>query len=334
MTSPQSGSDDAADLLTYRHDNRAKAHDTGQTRMKILVTGGTGLIGSLLRSFLTTSGHEVYCLTRTIPKSANDISWNPTEGELLRGRLEGLDAFVHLAGENIAGSRWNTKFKERIRSSRINGTRLLCDTIAQLQRPPKILISASAIGIYGDRGADLLNESSPPGQGFLAEVCQSWEAATEQTRAQGIRVVNLRIGFVLSRHGGGLAKMLTPFQLGGGGVIGTGRQYWSWIAVDDVIGIIHHCLMNDRMTGPVNATAPSPVTNFEFTKTLGRVLHRPTIFPMPAFAAKLALGEMANDLLLASARVMPNRLNESGYVFRHSTLVGALQHVLQSSGNQ
>ncbi len=317
----------------YRHevtldDIRAHAQYEGRQTMKVLVTGGTGLVGAALCPFLTTGGHEVYRLTRSTPSEANDIPWNPDRGELPKARLEGLDAVVHLAGENIAGARWNANVKDRIRNSRVQGTKLLCESLTQLQRPPKTLISASAIGFYGDRGADLLNESASAGTGFLADLCQDWEAATEPARAKGIRVVNLRIGFVLSPQGGGLAKMLLPFKLGGGGVMGSGRQYWSWITLDDVVGSIHHCLMNEKLSGAVNATAPSPVTNREFTKTLGKVLGRPTVLPMPAFAARMAIGEMANELLLASARVMPNRLSESGYQFRYPTLEGALRHLL------
>lgn len=311
-----------------RHDIRAHALYEGQPRMKVLVTGGTGLVGSALCPMLTTGGHDVYRLTRSMPREANDIHWNPATGDLPKAQLEGFDAVVHLAGENIAGARWNAKVKDRLRSSRIAGTRFLCETLAQLQRPPKALICASAIGYYGNRGADLLNESAKPGEGFLADLCRDWEAASDPARAKGMRVVHLRIGFVLTPKGGGLAAMLLPFKLGGGGIVGSGRQYWSWVALDDVVGAIHHCLMNDRLSGPVNVTAPSPVTNYEFTKTLGKVLGRPTIVPMPGWAARLALGEMANELLLASARVMPNRLSESGYAFRCPTLEGALRHLL------
>lgn len=311
-----------------RHDIRAHALYEGRPRMKVLVTGGTGLVGSALGPMLTTGGHEVYRLTRSTPSDTNDIQWNPDAGDLPTAQLEGLDAVVHLAGENIAGSRWNAKVKQRLRDSRIAGTKLLSEKLTQLQRPPKTLICASAIGYYGDRGANMLNESAQPGEGFLADLCRDWEAASEPARAKGMRVVNLRIGFVLSPKGGGLAKMLTPFRLGVGGVMGSGHQYWSWVAVDDVAGAIHHSLMNDRLSGPVNVTAPTPVTNYEFTKTLGKVLGRPTFFPMPAIAARIALGEMANELLLASARVMPNRLSETGYNFRYPTLEGALRHLL------
>ncbi len=298
--------------------------------MKVLVTGATGLLGSALVPFLTAGGHEVFRLTRSNAVEGNDITWNPTAGELPRARLEGMDAVIHLAGENIAATRWSPAVKERLRHSRVDTTRFLCETLARLQRPPKTLICASAIGYYGDRGSEILTESAAPGTGFLADMCRDWEGACDPARQQGMRVVNLRIGVVLSPKGGGLAKMLTPFRLGLGGVIGSGRQYWSWISLDDMVGVIGHCLTDPRFSGPVNATAPSPVTNRDFTKTLGTVLGRPTLFPMPAFVARIMLGEMADDLLLGSARVMPNRLSESNYWFLHPTLEGALRHLLVS----
>jgi uncharacterized protein (TIGR01777 family) len=298
--------------------------------MKVLVTGATGLVGSALVPALTSSGHEVFRLTRSEAKEGNDITWSPESRDLPKARLEGMDAVVHLAGENIAATRWNAKVKERLYKSRVTNTTFLCETLAQLQRPPRTVICASAIGYYGERGAEILTESAAPGTGFLADLCRDWEAACEPARKAGMRVVNLRIGVVLSPHGGGLRQMLTPFRMGVGGVIGSGHQYWSWVAVDDVVGAIRHCLEHSEMTGSVNVTAPNPVTNREFTKTLGKVLHRPTIFPMPAFAARLALGEMADDLLLGSARVMPNRLSESNYRFQYPHLESALHHLLDS----
>ena len=296
--------------------------------MKILVTGATGLIGRELTPLLTTSGHEVFRLTRSKPTEANDITWNPAQGQLPQAPLEGLDAVVHLAGENIAEARWTDAVKERIRLSRIQSTKLLCDTLAKLQSPPKTLICASAIGFYGNRGTEILTESSPAGTGFLADLCRDWEMLAEPARQLGIRVVHLRIGVVLSPKGGALAKMLTLFQLGLGGVVGSGRQYWSWVAIDDVIGAIRHCLERADVSGPVNVVSPNPVTNFEFTKTLGGVLHRPTVFPLPAFAARLAFGEMADELLLGSNRILPQRLQETGYAFRCPTLEFALRHLL------
>ena len=298
--------------------------------MKILVTGATGLVGSELVPFLTQQGHEVNRLTHSKPKEANDIVWDPARNQLPKARIEGTDAIVHLAGENIAGKRWNEKVKEELRRSRLDGTKLLCETIAQMQSPPKSLICASAIGFYGNRGSELLNETSAAGTGFLADLCKDWEAACEPARQKGIRVVNIRIGVVLTPKGGALAKMIPPFKMGVGGIMGSGNQYWSWISIDDVVGVINHCLTHEKISGPVNTTTPRPVTNYEFTKALGAVLGRPTILPMPAFAARLALGEMADALLLSSARVMPNRLSETGYQFHHPALEPALQSLLQT----
>jgi len=292
--------------------------------MKILVSGSTGLVGSALVPFLLTGGHQVARLVRSQPTAGGEVPWDPAAGRLEATNLEGLDAVVHLAGERITG-RWTAAKKARIRSSRVQGTRLLAETLA---RPPKTLVCASAIGYYGHRGDELLREESPPGAGFLAEVCREWEAAARPAAEKGIRVVQLRIGVVLSAAGGALALMLTPFKLGLGGRVGTGQQYMSWIALDDLAGIIQHALANESLRGPVNAVAPRAITNREFTKTLGRVLGRPTIFPMPAFAARLAFGQMADELLLASARVEPTRLIASGYKFRTPELEAALRHLL------
>jgi hypothetical protein len=269
-------------------------------------------------------------LVRALPTAGGDIPWDPAAGRLDPARLEGLDAVVHLAGENIAG-RWTAAKKARIRSSRVEGTRLLAEALAGLKRPPKTLLCASAIGYYGDRGAELLREESPAGTGFLAEVCREWEAAARPAAEKGLRVVHLRIGVVLSPAGGALARMLMPFKLGLGGRIGSGSQFMSWIASDDLSGVIRHALTTESLRGPVNAVAPQAVTNLEFTQTLGRVLRRPTPFPMPAFAARLAFGEMAEALLLASARVEPTRLVASGYRFRAPELEGALRHLLGKS---
>ena len=296
--------------------------------MKVLVSGATGLVGSELVPFLTQQGNDVYRLTRSKPREAHDIAWDPSRNQLPKGRIDGSDVVVHLAGENIAGKRWNPKVKEELRSSRIDGTKLLCETIVQLDPTPKTLICASAIGFYGDRGSDWLNETSPAGSGFLADLCRDWEAACEPARAKGIRVVNLRFGVILSPKGGALAKMLTPFKMGVGGVVGSGNQYWSWISIDDVVGVIDFCIKQEKISGPVNTTAPCPVTNYDFTKTLGSVLGRPTMLPLPAFAARIAIGEMADGLLLSSARVMPNRLSETGYRFQYPTLEPALKHLL------
>ena len=297
--------------------------------MKILVTGSSGLVGRALVAFLAAGGHGVTRLVRSRPGSgATEVHWDPDVGSIDTLRLEGLDAVVHLAGESIATGRWTAEKKARIRESRIRGTRLLCESLARLGQPPKALVSASAIGYYGDRGDEILREESGPGTGFLAEVCKEWEAATGLAIQKGIRVVHLRIGVALSAVGGALAKMLFPFRMGLGGVIGSGRQFMSWIALDDLVGSIAYALTTDAIRGPMNAVAPHPVTNREFTRTLGRVLARPTLFPMPAFAARLAFGEMADELLLSSTRVEPVRLSSAGYQFRYPTLEIALRHLL------
>jgi uncharacterized protein (TIGR01777 family) len=296
--------------------------------MKILVTGASGLIGTALVSSLTSSGHEVTRLVRGQPKPGEKAAhWDPIAGSIDASALEGLDAVVHLAGENIA-ERWTAAKKARIRESRVKGTQLLCETLTRLSSPPKVLVSASAIGYYGDRGEETLTDDSPPGRGFLPEVCRAWEAATEPARQHGLRVVQLRLGVVLSAEGGALAKMLPPFRLGLGGVLGSGQQYMSWIALDDVVGAMQHALVTEALQGPTNAVAPRAVTNQEFTKTLGKVLGRPTAIPLPAFAARLMFGEMADELLLASARIQPTKLLASGYQFRYPKLEEALQHVL------
>lgn len=295
--------------------------------MKILVTGATGLVGNALVPLLAGGGHEVVHMGRSAPE-AGDVRWDPEGGVLDAGALEGLDAVVHLAGENIATGRWTAEKKRRIRDSRVRGTRLLAETLAGLERPPGVLVSASAIGFYGDRGDEELTEASPAGAGFLPDVCREWEAATEAAQGKGIRVVHARLGVVLGTGGGALAKMLTPFKLGAGGIIGNGRQYMSWITLDDTVAALAHLVATDSAAGPVNVVAPAAVTNHEFTKTLGRVLRRPTLFPMPGFAARLAFGEMADALLLASTRVKPTALLESGYAFRHGSLEEGLRHVI------
>ncbi len=301
--------------------------------MNLLVTGSSGLVGSALVSFLEAAGHRLTRLVRSqprpVPPRRDEVFWDPDAGRLDSSALEGLDAVVHLAGENIAG-RWTARKKARIRESRINGTCLLAESLAGLTHPPAVLVAASAMGYYGDRGDTVLIEESSPGEGFLAGVCRDWEAAAKPAAQKGIRVVHLRIGLVLSRAGGALARMLPPFKLCLGGRIGNGRQYMSWIAIDDLVQVIAHALTAQVLAGPVNAVAPNPVTNLEFTRTLGRVLHRPTIFPMPAFAARLAFGEMGQELLLASQRVEPARLIASGYSFRFPVLGGALGHVLSA----
>jgi uncharacterized protein (TIGR01777 family) len=297
--------------------------------MIIAVTGASGLVGSALVSALETDEHLVRRLVRRdVQDSEREIRWDPAAGTIDAAELEGIDAVVHLAGENLAARRWNAAVKTEIRESRVRGTRLLAEMLAALVNKPDVLVSASGVGYYGDRGADVVDESSPLGSGFLAEVCRDWEVATESATRAGIRVVKLRTGVVIAAQGGALAKMLLPFKLGLGGVIGSGRQYWSWIALDDLVSAIKFALENRALSGPVNAASPEPVTNREFTKTLGRALGRPTIFPLPAFAARLALGEMADEMLLASTRVAPRVLSQAGFVFEYPRLEPALKKAL------
>jgi uncharacterized protein (TIGR01777 family) len=294
--------------------------------MKILVTGASGLIGSALVPSLTGAGHTVTRLVRSKPRPG-EIRWDPLGGDIDKASLEGQEAVIHLAGESIAG-RWTAEKKKKIRESRLKGTKLLAESLSQLASPPKVLLCASAIGYYGDRGDELLREESPAGSGFLAKVCREWEAAADRAVRESIRVVRLRNGIVLSAAGGALKTMLLPFKLGVGGKIGSGMQYMSWIAIDDVLGIIHLAITNDTLRGPVNVVAPNPVTNLVFTKTLGRVIGRPTVLPMPAFAARLVLGEMAEELLLASTRVTPRRLLAADYHFKFPQLESALRSIL------
>lgn len=296
--------------------------------MKIAVTGSRGLIGTALVPSLAAAGHQVFRLVRSKPaRVADTIYWNPATSYVDTPGLEGIQAVVHLAGEQISG-RWTPQKKRKILVSRTHGTHLLAEALGQLRQPPQVMICASAIGFYGDRGEEWLQEDSPPGTGFLAEVCQQWEAASEPAVQKGIRVVRLRIGILLSPQGGALAQMLLPFRMGLGGTIGPGNQSMSWIAMDDLVAIILHALATPFLVGPVNAVSPNPVTNREFVKTLGKVLSRPAFLPLPSLAVRLAFGEMGVELLLASARVRPARLLSSGYAFRHPVLESALRHLL------
>jgi uncharacterized protein (TIGR01777 family) len=297
--------------------------------LRVAVSGTRGLIGAEVVSALSAAGIEVVRLVRRDPAPGEAaVRWDPGKGIADPAGLGGLAAVVHLAGENIAAGRWNAARKAAIRESRVEGTRRLCDALADLPEPPKTLVCASAIGYYGDRGDDVLTEESPAGTGFLPEVCREWEAATGPAGRKGIRVVLLRIGVVLTPKGGALSRMLPPFRMGFGGVLGSGKQYVSWVALDDLPGVVLHVLSNGDLRGPVNAVSPNPVTNREFTEALGRALSRPTPVPVPAFALRLAVGEMADALLLASARVYPRRLEETGYRFRFPELHGALRHLL------
>lgn len=308
----------------------APAYEAPLKGQSVAVSGATGLIGKALTERLTRLGARPVRITRQPPANPEtELQWDPARGIVEPARWATLAAVVHLAGESIASGRWTTARKAAIRDSRVIGTRTLAESLARMERRPATLVCASAIGFYGDRGDDVLDESSPPGSGFLPDVCREWEAATQPARDAGIRVVNVRTGVVLSREGGALAKMLLPFKLCVGGVIGSGRQYWSWVALDDVVGGILHALTQPALDGPLNAVSPHPVTNAVFTQELGAVLNRPTIFPLPAFAARIVLGEMADGLLLASARVLPKRLEETGYQFRYTTLRPCLEAELK-----
>jgi uncharacterized protein len=297
--------------------------------MKILIGGSHGLVGTALIELLEAEGHEVFRLVRYAPHSKTEIEWSPDRYSIALARLEGFDAVVNLAGESIAEGRWTDEKKRRIRESRVKGTTLLGDALANLTDRPATFICASAIGYYGNRGDEILTENSAPGDGFLTEVCVEWEKATELATEKGIRVVNARFGVILDTKGGALKKMLQPFRMGVGGKIGSGKQWLSWIALTDVVRALNFAVNNDSLRGPVNFVAPNPVTNAEFTKTLGKVLSRPTLFPIPAFAARLAFGEMADALLLASQRVEPERLKAAKYQFLYSELEAALRDVLQ-----
>ncbi|MBI2949363.1 MAG: TIGR01777 family protein [Verrucomicrobia bacterium] len=289
--------------------------------MKVLIGGSSGLIGSALVTALSQQDHQVARLLRTsAPRGSADLCWNPDTGALDTTRLEGFDAVVHLGGRNLASGRWTQALKTDIRESRVRSTQLLATALSALRNPPRVFISASGVSIYGNRGAEILTEASSVGAGFLAEVAREWEEATRLAAERAIRVVNLRLGLVLSPQGGALAKMRLPFKFGLGGVVGNGDQYWSWIALEDTVRAIHHALVTDSLSGPLNLVSPNPVTNREFTRALGAALGRPTIFPVPAFVARIALGEMADEALLASTRVLPARLMASGFKFSHDDL--------------
>jgi uncharacterized protein (TIGR01777 family) len=297
--------------------------------MKILISGATGMVGSELFMDLHKEGHQVLRLVRTAANiSGADILWDPQTGITEKDRFEGFDAVIHLAGESIAAGRWTAKKKARIQESRVTPTKHLSSLLASLQTPPKVFVVASAIGFYGNRGDAALDETSSPGTGFLPDVCKAWEEATQPAAQKGIRVVNLRFGIILSPTGGALAKMLCPFKMGVGGILGDGKQVMSWISLDDAVVAVKKSLSDAILKGPVNVVSPEPVTNTVFTKTMGEVLVRPTLLPMPAFAARLAFGEMADALLLSSARVLPKKLEAVGFQFKYKSLDAALRGLL------
>ena len=295
--------------------------------MNVLVSGAGGLIGSALVPALENEGHRVIRLTRSDSSSDNNVNWEPSGGRMDYSGLDGVDAAVHLAGENIMG-RWTPEKKKKILDSRTQGTRLLASALARMEEKPSVMVCASATGYYGDRGDEVLTEESEIGYGFLSQVVREWERAAEPAHEAGIRVVNLRFGIVLSPEGGALGTTLPIFKLGGGGRIGSGEQWWSWVALDDIVGAILHALRTDTLEGPANVTAPNPLTNAWYTKLLGSVLNRPTFFTVPAPAARIALGEVADALLLASARIEPAKLQESGYLFLYPELEGAFRYLL------
>ncbi len=294
---------------------------------RVLVTGASGPVGSALLPSLKSEGFAVTRLVRNTASGPDQIVWDPSR-PLSPDIASGFDAVIHLAGESIVG-RWTAAKKRRIIESRSDGTRHLAEALAQAAKRPRVFISASAVGYYGSRGDEILREESLSGDGFAAEICRQWEGATEPATAAGIRTAQMRIGVVMAANGGALAAMRTPFRLGLGGRLGSGRQWSSWVSVDDVVGAIQHVLNHDTLQGPVNTVSPNPVTNAEFTSTLAAVLHRPAIFPVPAFAVKLIFGEMGEELFLGSQRAEPAKLAASGYRFKHPVLKNALQDILR-----
>lgn len=320
-------------MFAYRHtvtreDLRRHAQYAAQGPLTVAVTGATGLVGNSLLPFLTTGGHRVRRLVRGKADTARgDVAWNPGKGELDMAAMEGVDAVVHLAGENVA-QRWTPEAKERILRSRSEGTRTLSEGLARMARKPRVLVCAAGIGFYGDRGDEVLTEESSTGEGFLAQVCREWEAATAPAREAGIRVVLLRIGVVLDPRGGALAKMLPPFLLGGGGRVGSGQQWFSWVSLEDLLGLIHASLFRQEVQGPVNVVAPQPVRQEEFARTLGRVLSRPAVLPMPGAAIRALFGEMGRETVLSGARVRPAVAERLGFPFMHPDLESALRFAL------
>lgn len=307
----------------------AEPHLDARQPARVIISGASGLIGGALAALLRAQGGAVRALVRrAVRDPAREVYWNPDAGQIEPSQFEGVHAVVHLSGENIAGGRWTPHFKQRLRRSRVDSTRLLAETLARLARPPEALLCASAVGYYGDRGDEELTETSPPGAGFLAELARDWESAAAAARERGIRVVHLRLGVVLAAHGGVLGQLLTPFRRGLGGVIGSGRQYMSWISLHDAVRAISFLLQAERLAGPVNVVSPRPVANREFTRALGRALGRPTLLGVPSWAVRLGFGEMGESLLLGSCRALPARLQEAGFVFQSAELEAALRREL------
>ena len=306
--------------------------NNGQNSTRILLSGASGMLGSALSQQFARRGDRVIQLVRREPRTQNEIQWNAGGAPIAnREGLEELTAAIHLSGANVAAHRWTPDWKRQIRSSRVDSTHALSVTLANLQNPPQALLVASATGIYGDRGDEILDESSTPGQGFLAEVCREWEAAATPAKGAGIRVVHLRLGVVIGPGAGALAKLVPLFRLGLGGRLGSGRQWMSWISLEDAVAAMLFALNDPSFSGPVNLTAPQPVTNAEFTRALAQAVHRPAFLPAPAFALRLALGEMADEALLASARVLPTKLTQAHFPFAHPTIDMALATELGTS---
>jgi uncharacterized protein (TIGR01777 family) len=296
--------------------------------MKIAVTGSTGLVGKKITAELKAAGHQVVKLVRKVSNAENEFSWNPDTDKIDAKAFEGVDAVIHLAGESIASKRWSSEQKMKIKQSRVKGTKLIASTLAAMDNPPCVLVSASAIGFYGDRGAEMLTEESKTGEGFLASVCREWEDATRDAESKGVRVVHARLGVVLSKEGGALKMMLPPFLMGAGGPLGDGKQYMSWIDLDDAAKAFIYLATEGKASGAVNLVAPNPETNANFTKTLAKVIHRPAFFPVPTIGVKVLFGEMGEELLLSSNRVSANKLVNSGFKFTYPDLESALKHEL------
>ncbi len=297
--------------------------------MKVLITGANGLLGSKLCEFFRNEGHQVVRMLRGNPErnTSTELYWDPVAGKIDVSSLEGMDAVVHLVGETVA-QRWTDDAKQKIIQSRIKSTDLLCRSLAQLKKRPEVLIAGSAIGYYGDRGQLSVTEEASVGSGFLADLCVKWETATKPATEAGIRTINMRTGVVLSKEGGALSKMLTPFQMGAGGILGDGKQYMSWIAMPDVLNAVKFMIENKNLSGPVNLVASNPVTNQDFTKALGKVLHRPTICPVPAPVVKLLMGQMADEMLLSGAKVLPSKLESAGYKFKYPFIEDGLREAV------
>jgi len=324
---------DLEEIFDYRH--RTLAWDMaehkafpGKKPLNIVITGASGLIGSVLRPFLSTGGHRVFRLVRQKPVSEDELFWDPRKGRIDLDKIGPVDVIIHLAGENLATGRWTTAKRRRIMESRTRSTKLIAETAINLNPRPKVLVSASAIGYYGDRGPETLSEKSDRGSDFISEVCERWEKAAAPVEGKGIRTVFMRIGVVLTPRGGALKKMLPVFKSGFGGRLGSGKQVMSWVGIDDVIGAIYHAIGEERLEGPVNVVSPFPVTNARFSKTLGKVVRRPVLLRTPETAIKAVFGQMGKEIVLSSTRVLPEKLLSSGYRFRTPDLEETLRHLL------